>query len=44
MGRKKSSAAAEPAEYAIEPTNWLELTEECHHYEGRHEVPWDIQK
>ncbi|CEJ95105.1 Putative Trimethylguanosine synthase [[Torrubiella] hemipterigena] len=28
----------------MEPAPRLELTDACHHYEGRHEVPWDIQK
>ncbi|KAI9167027.1 Trimethylguanosine synthase [Paramyrothecium foliicola] len=29
---------------AMEPADQLPLTEECHHYQGKHEVPWDIQK
>ncbi|KAJ3477577.1 hypothetical protein NLG97_g8804 [Lecanicillium saksenae] len=30
--------------YDFEPAGWIDLTEACHHYEGKHEVPWDIQK
>lgn len=30
--------------YEFEPAGWIDLTEACHHYEGKHEVPWDIQK
>jgi trimethylguanosine synthase len=26
------------------PAEKLPLTDNCHHYEGKHEVPWDIQK
>ncbi|VUC36103.1 unnamed protein product [Clonostachys rosea] len=28
----------------MKPADRLPLTEQCHHYQGRHEVPWDIQK
>ncbi|OAA64811.1 Kelch-type beta propeller [Cordyceps fumosorosea ARSEF 2679] len=34
---------AEPA-YDFEPAGWIDLTDGCHHYQGTHEVPWDIQK
>jgi hypothetical protein len=30
--------------FSIEPAEKLELTDECHHYQARHEVNWDIQK
>ncbi|KAK8145914.1 hypothetical protein G3M48_003829 [Beauveria asiatica] len=30
--------------YEFEPAGWIDLTDACHHYEGKHEVPWDIQK
>ncbi|KAL6868495.1 RNA cap guanine-N2 methyltransferase domain-containing protein [Trichoderma novae-zelandiae] len=36
--------AAEPSEYSLEPAGRLPLTDDCHHYTGKHEVPWDIQK
>lgn len=26
------------------PAEELPLTEKCHHYQGKHEVPWDNQK
>ncbi|PTB81490.1 hypothetical protein M440DRAFT_63392 [Trichoderma longibrachiatum ATCC 18648] len=28
----------------MEPAARLPLTDDCHHYTGKHEVPWDIQK
>lgn len=28
----------------MEPAGRLPLTDECKHYQGRHQVPWDIQK
>ncbi|KAI1072174.1 hypothetical protein LB507_002873 [Fusarium sp. FIESC RH6] len=31
-------------EYAMKPAEELPLTDECHHYQGKNEVPWDIQK
>lgn len=31
-------------EYAFAPAEKLELTEKCHHYEHKSEVPWDIAK
>ena len=30
--------------FTIKPAEKLELTDECHHYQERHEVNWDIQK
>ena len=30
--------------FAVEPAAYLDLTDKCHHYKGKHEVPWDIQK
>lgn len=30
--------------YEFEPAGWVDLTDACHHYQGKHEVPWDIQK
>ncbi|KAK1240956.1 hypothetical protein MKX07_006389 [Trichoderma sp. CBMAI-0711] len=35
---------AEPSGFSLEPAGRLPLTDECHHYTGKHEVPWDIQK
>lgn len=37
-------ANAEVGDFSFSPAQDLELTDECHHYEGKHEVPWDIQK
>ena len=28
----------------MQPAERLELTDECHHYQAKHEVSWDIQK
>lgn len=28
----------------MEPAAILPLDDRCHHYEGRQEVPWDLQK
>ncbi|KAG6025180.1 hypothetical protein E4U41_001594 [Claviceps citrina] len=33
-----------PAIYELEPADRFPLTDECKHYEGKHQVPWDIQK
>ncbi|UNI14572.1 putative diacylglycerol O-acyltransferase tgs1 [Purpureocillium takamizusanense] len=30
--------------FAFRPAGELPLTDDCRHYEGKHEVPWDIQK
>jgi trimethylguanosine synthase len=35
---------AKPSGFSLEPAGRLPLTDECHHYTGKHEVPWDIQK
>lgn len=32
------------SEYSMKPAEELPLTGDCHHYQGKHEVPWDIQK
>ncbi|EXM08259.1 RNA cap guanine-N2 methyltransferase-domain-containing protein [Fusarium oxysporum II5] len=32
------------SEYSMKPAEELPLTDDCHHYQGKHEVPWDIQK
>jgi hypothetical protein len=32
------------SEYSLKPAEELPLTDDCHHYQGKHEVPWDIQK
>ncbi|KAL9571147.1 hypothetical protein ACKAV7_004485 [Fusarium commune] len=32
------------SEYFMKPAEELPLTDDCHHYQGKHEVPWDIQK
>ncbi|CAF3612155.1 unnamed protein product [Fusarium graminearum] len=36
--------SVENPEYTMKPAEELPLTDQCHHYEGKHEVPWDIQK
>ncbi|KAL4726021.1 Kelch repeat-containing protein 3 [Fusarium chlamydosporum] len=36
--------SSENSQYAIKPAEDLPLTDQCHHYQGKHEVPWDIQK
>lgn len=30
--------------FAMEPSKKLELTKDCHHYQSKGQVPWDIQK
>lgn len=42
--RPDTSTVAEPSDFSIKPADRLPLTDECHHYTGKHEVPWDIQK
>jgi trimethylguanosine synthase len=32
------------SEYSMKRAEELPLTDDCHHYQGKHEVPWDIQK
>ncbi|KAL7936248.1 RNA cap guanine-N2 methyltransferase domain-containing protein [Trichoderma chlorosporum] len=39
-----ANAAADPSDFSLKPAERLPLTEQCHHYKGKHEVPWDIQK
>lgn len=38
------SSTRHSSSFSIEPAEKLELTDECHHYQERHEVNWDIQK
>ncbi|KAH7328789.1 RNA cap guanine-N2 methyltransferase-domain-containing protein [Stachybotrys elegans] len=33
-----------PEDFFMKPAEQLPLTDECHHYESKKEVPWDIQK
>lgn len=42
--RLDTSVVAEPSDFSLKPAERLPLTDECHHYTGKHEVPWDIQK
>lgn len=45
MASQGSAPEAEtPPSYSFSPAAKLELTDECHHYEHKSEVPWDIQK
>ncbi|KJZ80597.1 hypothetical protein HIM_00447 [Hirsutella minnesotensis 3608] len=44
MGRQISPPAEEAVTYFMEPSETLPLTDECKHYQAKHEVPWDIQK
>lgn len=45
MGPMMSKTSeSEPSGFAMGPAARLDLTDECHHYRGKHEVPWDIQK
>ncbi|KEY70641.1 hypothetical protein S7711_02244 [Stachybotrys chartarum IBT 7711] len=44
MGSLPSVSGEEAAAYAWEPSEQLPLTEECHHYQDKGSVPWDIQK
>ncbi|UKZ77459.1 hypothetical protein TrVFT333_005180 [Trichoderma virens FT-333] len=39
-----ANTAAEPSDFSLKPAERLPLTDQCHHYTGKHEVPWDIQK
>ncbi|OAA79723.1 RNA cap guanine-N2 methyltransferase [Akanthomyces lecanii RCEF 1005] len=43
MGSSGEPNGQQPV-YDFEPAGWIDLTDACHHYEGKHEVPWDIQK
>jgi trimethylguanosine synthase len=44
MGSQEVEMASGDAEYSMSPAEELPLNEDCFHYEGKHEVPWDIQK
>ncbi|KAG5967099.1 hypothetical protein E4U58_002299 [Claviceps cyperi] len=47
MGSAHESHTPAPtasSSYALEPADHFPLTDECKHYEGKHQVPWDIQK
>lgn len=44
MGGLDANDAAEPSDFSLKPAERLPLTDQCHHYTGKHEVPWDIQK
>lgn len=43
-GLQTNDGVVEPSEFSLKPAERLPLTDECHHYKGKHEVPWDIQK
>ncbi|KAH7162811.1 RNA cap guanine-N2 methyltransferase-domain-containing protein [Dactylonectria estremocensis] len=44
MGNLGASGAPEPTKFSMKPAEILPLTDQCHHYQGKNEVPWDIQK
>ncbi|RSL80541.1 hypothetical protein CEP51_006507 [Fusarium floridanum] len=44
MGSQEVEMASGDAEYSMSPAEELPLNDDCFHYEGKHEVPWDIQK
>ncbi|RFU74559.1 tgs1 uanosine synthase [Trichoderma arundinaceum] len=44
MANLNANDAAEPSDFSLKPAERLPLTDRCHHYTGKHEVPWDIQK
>ncbi|KAK5990430.1 Trimethylguanosine synthase [Cladobotryum mycophilum] len=44
MGSLNSQDAAASSGFSMQPADKLPLTDKCHHYRGKHEVPWDIQK
>lgn len=44
MGSLGASGASESTDFVMKPAETFPLTDECHHYEGKNEVPWDIQK
>ncbi|KAG6115170.1 hypothetical protein E4U13_002969 [Claviceps humidiphila] len=47
MGSAHESHTPAPtasSSYALEPADHFPLTDECKHYEGKPQVPWDIQK
>ncbi|KAL7950787.1 RNA cap guanine-N2 methyltransferase domain-containing protein [Trichoderma barbatum] len=39
-----ANEAADVSNFSLKPSERLPLTDQCHHYTGKHEVPWDIQK
>ncbi|KAH6606537.1 tgs1 uanosine synthase [Trichoderma cornu-damae] len=43
MDALNTNDAAEPSDFSLKPAERLPLTDKCHHYTGKHEVPWDIQ-
>ncbi|KAJ6446222.1 RNA cap guanine-N2 methyltransferase [Purpureocillium lavendulum] len=44
MGSTNPLGDAASDGFILGPAGELPLTDECRHYEGKHEVPWDIQK
>lgn len=44
MGSLGASGSSESTDFAMKPAETFPLTDECHHYQGKNEVPWDIQK
>lgn len=44
MGSLGAALSSTSKEYSIKPAEELPLSDKCHHYERKHEVPWDIQK
>ncbi|KAK7431091.1 putative diacylglycerol O-acyltransferase tgs1 [Neonectria magnoliae] len=44
MGSLGASGEPDSTHFSMRPARRLPLTDECHHYQGKHEVPWDIQK
>ncbi|KAH7170670.1 kelch domain-containing protein [Dactylonectria macrodidyma] len=44
MGNLGALVAPESTKFSMKPAEILPLTDQCHHYQGKNEVPWDIQK
>lgn len=44
MGSLIASKSPGSGSFSMVPAEIMPLTDECHHYEGKHEVPWDIQR
>ncbi|PNY24745.1 Trimethylguanosine synthase [Tolypocladium capitatum] len=44
MGSERGPEDGEGAGYSMAPAERLPLTDDCHHYGGKDQVPWDIQK
>lgn len=44
MGVNNQSKRQENTSYTLEPAERFPLTDECKHYIGKKQVPWDIQK